>query len=62
MGTVKLKQLPACDVCKSLNLPKPNPATADSPLQFDAGVRWGYSCDHHEFLRLLPITLLVEES
>jgi hypothetical protein len=59
MGTVKLKQLPGCDICKALDRPVIHPASADSPTTLGP---WGYTCTLHASYRLSPITLLEEDT
>jgi len=60
---VELPELPQCDVCKSLNLPHPLPATADSVVRLKGQRdRWGYTCDTHAFLRIGPVTPLKAEA
>ena len=61
MAKVEFPELPKCDVCKELNLPKPMPATGDSAIARPGKRRtWGYTCDHHAFLRVGEVTELVE--
>ena len=57
MPVAVMPELPKCDICRHLDLPRVNDATADSATTLGP---WGYTCEMHAGYRVGIITHLVK--